>query len=168
MQTWVAPFLEMLRKTGNVSASARAVGITTNPVSDKRKKDADFAAAFDEAMEEHTDACEAELTRRAFGYDELVVYQGQLTPVFERDERGRVVLDEDGNPVQERNEDGSLKHLTVRKHSDALLLAKTKAYRKRYATERTELTGADGGPVDSRQIVICTGVPRANDFSDLA
>lgn len=144
---WVSAFLTNLTRTGNVSRSASLSGVSSSAVYALRNKDADFAAAWDQAIEDHTDECEAELTRRAFGYEEPVVYQGQLTPVWERDEAGRVVLSEDEQPVQARNPDGSLKWLTVTKFSDTLLLAKVKAYRKRYSTERTELTGPDGKAV---------------------
>ncbi len=146
-QPWVAPFLANLKRTGNVSKSAALSSISSTTAYALKRGDADFAAAWDQALEDHIDDCEQELTRRAFGYEEPVVYQGQLTPVWERDEHGKPVQDAEGNPVQARNEDGSLKWLTVTKFSDTLLLAKVKAYRKRYSTERTELTGADGKPV---------------------
>jgi hypothetical protein len=155
---WYRPFLLNLERTGNVSRSAGLAGVSSTAAYGRRKADADFAAAWDQALEDHTDRCEEELTRRAFGYEEPVVYQGQLTPVWERDENGDVLMAEqqvptkDGwargtAPVQARNEDGSLRWLTVTKFSDTLLLARVKAYRKRYSTDRTELTGADGGPV---------------------
>jgi hypothetical protein len=47
------------------------------------------------------------------------------------------VLGGDGLPVP----------LTVRKHSDSLLALILKGRRKKVYAERTELTGADGGPV---------------------
>lgn len=156
---WVHPFLVNLARTGNVAGSARLAGVTSNVVQRLRKTDGDFLAAWDYAMEDHTDHCEEELTRRAFGYEEPVVYQGQLTPVWARDEKGDViteaysVMGADGQEgtahraVQARDEYGNLRWLTVTKFSDTLLLARVKAYRKRYSTERTELTGADGGAV---------------------
>ncbi len=49
----------------------------------------------------------------------------------------RPVLDARGQPVP----------LTVRKHSDALLALYLKGRRKKVYADRTELTGADGGPV---------------------
>lgn len=153
---WVAPFLTMLAKTGNVSASATVAGVTSTAAYALRRKDADFAGAWDIAKLDHGEVCEAELTRRAFGVEEPVVYQGQLTPVYERDEHGQVrtaVVGQDRKgkeiigPVQARNEDGSLKWLTVTKYSDPLLLAKVKAHNPAYRVERTEVTGADGAPV---------------------
>lgn len=151
---WVHPFLVNLERTGNVSGSARLSGVTSAAAYGLRKTDGDFLAAWDLALEDHTDRCEQELTRRAFGYEEPVVYQGQLTPVWARDEKGEVVTEAystmgaDGQPgtahraVQARNPDGSLQWLTVTKFSDALLLARVKAYRKRYATDRTEVVSS--------------------------
>lgn len=159
---WVRPFLDHLARTGNASAAARVAGVQSATAYARRTRDADFAEAWRHALEdEHVDALEQEITRRALGYEEPVVYQGQLSPVWERDADGKPVLGlveitdpKTGEitrvhqPVQARNPDGSLRWLTITKHSDTLLLAKVKAYRKRYATERTELTGADGGPVE--------------------
>lgn len=141
---WVHPFLVNLERTGNVSKSARLSGIDSGSAYQRRKSDGDFAAAWDQALEDHTDRCEDELTRRAFGYEEPVVYQGQLSPVWERDERGQVVVevyDDLGNtrPKQAVDEQGRPQWLTVTKFSDTLLLARVKAYRKRYSTDRTEL-----------------------------
>lgn len=144
---WVAPFLHNLERTGNVSGSARVAGIASGGAYQRRKTDGDFAAAWDLAIEDHTDCCEQELTRRAFGYQEPVVHQGQLSPVWERDEKGQVKLEVyneagDTRPVQALDGDGRPQWLTVTKFSDTLLLARVKAYRKRYSTDRTEVVNA--------------------------
>lgn len=151
---WVHPFLVNLERTGNVVGSARLAGVTNGAAYNLRKTDGDFLAAWDLAIEAHTDDCEAELTRRAFGYEEPVVYQGQLTPVWARDDKGNViteaysVMGADGQEgtahraVQARDERGNLRWLTVTKFSDTLLLARVKAYRKRYATDRTEVVSS--------------------------
>lgn len=182
---WVSTFLARLAVTGNISRSARDAGVSSSAPYGLRKTDADFDAAFCQAQEDFTDACEEELTRRAFGYEEPVVYQGQLTPVYERDAAGQIVVEayEEGGelkhrPVQARDASGNLVWLTVRKFSDTLLLARVKAYRKRYATDRTELTGADGGPMQmsdtERAAKIAAILAKAQarkdekDFSDLA
>jgi hypothetical protein len=166
---WVAPFLEQLTDTGNVSASARSVGVSSTSVYALRKTDADFAAAWDQALEDAADTLEAEARRRAVqGVQEPVVYQGQLTPVWERDANGDLVMedyetiappglkDDEGNPVlkitnqrpvQARDEHGRPMWLTVTKYSDALLALLLKGRRKKVFADRTELTGADGAPV---------------------
>lgn len=191
--SWVAPFLLNLKRTGNVSKSSALAGVSSSTPYDLKRRDADFAAAFDQAIEDHVDTCEEELTRRAFGYEEPVVYQGQLSPVWERDEQGQVVLEvynAEGNtrPRQAIDENGQPKWLTVTKFSDTLLLAKVKAYRKRYSTERTELTGPDGSAVEidattraarvaammalakQRKAAVDAAepLPGADDFGDLA
>lgn len=145
---WINPFLDRLRATGIAARAAREVGAPYSNVMALRRRDADFAAAFDEALEESYDTLEGEARRRALeGVEEPIVHQGTLTPVWELDEACRPVLDDEGRPVQARHPDGSPKWLTVRKHSDALLQFLLKGYRKKFGTERTELTGADGGPV---------------------
>lgn len=42
------------------------------------------------------------------------------------------------------------------------------AARKYGVLSKVEHTGADGGPIKAQQVVIATGVPDANDYSDLA
>lgn len=155
MKTWIDPFLASLALTGNVSEAARRAGITSSTAYALRLSDADFAAAWEGAVDERTDFEEAELTRRAMGYDAPVIYQGQPQPFWVRDEYGRIVQarveNDDGSvayaPVQARDADGQLRWVTERKASDALLLAKVKAYRKGRYAERTEHTGRDGEPL---------------------
>jgi AcrR family transcriptional regulator len=164
MDHWVAPFLEALADTGVVTDAAKAAGINSTTVYARRRGDADFAAAWEQALEDSADALEREARRRAVrGVQEPVVYQGQLTPVWERDAQGRVVTEDydvtvptadgstkvvkDKRPKQMLDPDGRPVWLTVTKHSDALLALLLKGRRKRVFADRTELTGADGGPV---------------------
>jgi hypothetical protein len=182
---WVSPFLDELTASGNVSGSARAVGISTTAVYALKYRDADFAAAWAQALEDSADILEAEARRRAVqGVQEPVVYQGQLTPVWKRDENGQVVTevyDEQGNtrPVQEVDANGRPVWLTVTKHSDSLLALLLKGRRKNVFADRTELTGADGGPVvmdkvkrGARLAYLLDQAARrkgqADDFSDIA
>lgn len=44
-------------------------------------------------------------------------------------------------------------------YSDSLLALLLKGRRKSVFADRTELTGANGGPVKTQQIIIATGVP---------
>lgn len=185
---WVTPFLEQLTATGNVSGSARAVGVSSTAVYALRNKDADFAAAWDQALEDAADTLEAEARRRAVqGVQEPVVYQGQLTPVWARDADGKTLMEPyevrlaDGTvqmqerPVQALDEQGRPLWLTVTKYSDPLLALLLKGRRKKIFADRTELTGADGGPVAvdestraARIAQIMALAKQRKDFSDLA
>ncbi len=156
MSTWHRPFLEHLAQTGNVSASARVAGVSSSAVYNAQKTDADFAAAVDNAFEDAADLLEHEARRRAVqGVAKPVVYQGQLTPVWARDDEGKVVEEAyelpDGTtarrPVQAVDDHGRPVWLTVTEYSDSLLALLLKGRRKRVFADRTELTGADGGAV---------------------
>lgn len=154
---WVAPFLVALASEGAISRAARRAGISSSTVHALRKADEDFAEACRLALEDAYDDVEAVQLQRAKGLEELVVYQGQLTPVWARDEHGQILHEEyddpsqksgkNKRPVQERLADGSLRWLTVTKHSDAAAALILKGRRKKVFAERTEITGADGGPV---------------------
>lgn len=196
LPVWINPFLEALKRTGIVSRACDAVGVLTGTVYSLRKRDADFAAAWDDALEVAVDRLESEAWRRAHdGVEEPIVYQGQLTPLWERDELGhviedtviRVVTNDKGEreerahqvPRQQLDEQGRPKFLTVRKHSDPLLMFLLKGLRKKFATERTEVTGADGGPVQMSDTdraarlaqILAVAKQRqqaADDFGDLA
>jgi hypothetical protein len=144
-QPWVRPFLDQLAETGIVSSAARAVGVSSSAVYALRAKDGDFAAAWDQALEDAADVLEAEARRRAVqGVAEPVVYQGQLTPVWETDAQGQPLLDGEGRPVQQRDPHGRPVWLTVTRYSDSLMALLLKGRRKKVFADRTELTGADG------------------------
>lgn len=188
---WVSPFIEQLTASGNVSASARTAGINSTTVYNLRKTDGDFAAAWDQALEDASDDLEAEARRRAIrGVQEPVVYQGQLTPVWARHPDGSPVLeayeltDDEGNarthqrPVQALDPDGQPLWLTVTKYSDPLLALLLKGRRKKVFADRTELTGADGGPVNldeaataaraAQLLALWKAREEGDDFSDIA
>ncbi len=72
-------FLEVLARTCNVTHAARTAGISRSRVYDIRKEDAEFAAAWDNAIEEGADALELEARRRALeGVKEPVFYKGEV------------------------------------------------------------------------------------------
>lgn len=148
---WVSPFLQHVKGSCNMAESCRAVGVSYSTMQALKSKDGDFEAAVDEALEEAYDYLEAECRRRAFhGVEEPVVYQGQLTPIFERNADGSVLVDDDtGNPVQARDRHGDLRYLTVRKYSDSLAQFLMKGYRRKKFGDKTELTGANGGPLST-------------------
>jgi hypothetical protein len=64
-KTWPQKFLERLRQTGNVGVSAKAAGIARSQVYHWRGTHPDFAAGWDEALEDAVDALEAEARSRA-------------------------------------------------------------------------------------------------------
>ena len=146
---WVGPFLEHLKTTSNMAASCRAVGVIYGTMMQLRLRDADFAAAVEDALEQAYDEMEAECRRRAFaGIEEPVVYQGQLTPIFARNPDGSVVVDpETGVPQVERDADGNPKFLTLKKYSDSMAMFLMKGYRRRKFGDKQEITGEGGGPL---------------------
>lgn len=168
MLEWIAPYLHAIAEGSTHSEACRAAGCTLGAPYARAKTDPDFAAALAEAKEASADLLEREARRRAIeGVEEPVVYQGQLTPVWEVDDNGERVMvqrpsgqyDDDGEPIMEwgprqaRNPDGSLKWLTVRKPSDALLALLLKGRRPEvFGTERTQLSGPNGGPIETAEI----------------
>lgn len=136
---WIPAFLDALANTGVVAEACRLVGVSRSAVTGRCKTDADFAAAFDDAMEQALDLAEQELWKRAVhGYDEPVIYKGQISREvrMEHDE-----LTDEMVPVRG-------KMVTVRKKSDDLLKFLLSGRRKNVFASRTELTGADGKPLD--------------------
>lgn len=153
---WSVPFVAALREYPVLAHGARAAGVDYMTAWNRKQKDPEFAERVRVAMEEGIDRAEKEAFRRAVaGFEEPVVHQGQLTPVYERDAQGMIVQRErrrivggkeviDMVPVQSTDADGRPVWLTVRKHSDAMLGLVLKARRKSYSTERTEVTSPDG------------------------
>lgn len=141
---WKPAFLAALRELPVIAHACKAVGIERSTAYRAREADQAFADAWDDAVEDGVDRAEQEAFRRAVvGFEEPVLDKGRLAYRYERyvDDEGaehyRLVLDENGQPIP----------LTVRKHSDALLALYLKGRRKKVYAERTEVTGADGGPV---------------------
>lgn len=165
---WRDAFLEALRHMPVLRHACDVVGIERTTVFRARQADPEFDKAINEALEDGIDRAEQEAFRRAVvGFEEPVIDKGRLAYQYERymrkvevpdgtvieEEAYRPVLDERGQPVP----------LTVRKHSDQLLALVLKGRRKQVYADRTELTGADGGPVQ-QQTIIVTGVPNPDDF----
>ena len=73
--SWEERFLSLYAQTGNVTASARACGITKHPVYKRRTAEPEFARRMDEARELAIEALEAEARRRALdGSDVLLIF----------------------------------------------------------------------------------------------
>lgn len=146
---WHEAFLAAVREFLTIAHGARAAGVSYSTAWKRVQEDKPFGEAVRLAMEEGIDRAEQEAFRRGVvGFEEPVVYQGQITYHVERDENGNPVVSETGLPKLLLDEAGRPVPVTVRKHSDAMLGLVLKARRKAYSTERTELTGADGGPVN--------------------
>lgn len=156
---WHDAFLAALREVPIVQHACNAAGIERCTAYRARQADEAFAKAWEEAMEAGVDRAEQEAFRRGVvGFHEPVIDKGRLAYVYERvmedDGTGKLVevfkvkLDDQGQPVP----------LTVRKHSDPLLALILKGRRKAVYADRTELTGADGGPVATDNTVRATRV----------
>lgn len=103
---WHPAFLAALRNSGNVRAACQAAGCSREIAYRHRRLEEDFAAQWDEALEEATDVLEGEARRRALS------------------------------------------------DSDTLLIFLLKSHRPDVyrETSRREITGADGGPVEMREL----------------
>lgn len=124
-------FLESLRKTPNVSAAARACGVSPSTAYAHRQADQSFAEAWDEAIEECVDTLEAKLYERAVeGYEEPVVYKGQIATTV--------------------TETGEIKPVTIRKFSDTVGMFLLKGRRRRIYGDASsiELSGPGGKPIE--------------------
>jgi hypothetical protein len=70
-----AKFLHLLADLGNITLAALGAGLGRRTVYGWRKKDPDFAAAWDDALEIGADALEDEARRRAMaGSDLLLIF----------------------------------------------------------------------------------------------
>lgn len=118
-------FLDQLRKEPNITKAAQSAGATRQHFYQVRSSNPDFAAAWDEALEESLDLCEGELHRRAF--------KGVLKPVYQ----------------------GGARVGSIREYSDTLAIFLMKAHRpeKYRDTVRNEHTGKNGGPIETESRV---------------
>ena len=105
--TWKAGFIESLRRTGNVSVAARTVDIERKVAYNAKETDPIFAADWEDAIEEATDALEFEARRRAL----------------------------EGIPVESYDKDGNLRS-TRMEYSDTLMIVLLKAHRPEKFKER--------------------------------
>lgn len=76
-------FLELLREVPNVSRAARTLNLTPKAFRHHKAKNPEFAEAWDDAIEEGIEKCEAEVHRRAFeGTEKPVTFQGVITDTY--------------------------------------------------------------------------------------
>ena len=156
---WRVLFLRALAEMPVIGHACDAAGINRSTLSRARDSDKEFAQAMDEAMATGIDLAEqAAFKRGVLGFEEPVIDKGRLAYRYERytvkhthaetgeeveEEKWRMALDANGQPIP----------LTVRKHSDALLSLILKGRRKEVYADRTELTGANGQPMEVDQTV---------------
>lgn len=116
---WEEAFLAVLRASGIVRHACEAAGVSRTTAYDRRERHPDFAAAWDEAMEDACDLLEAEARRRALeGVEKPIFWQGEQVA-------------------------------TVREYSDTLMTLVLKAHRPEKYRERVDsrLSGPGGGPI---------------------
>lgn len=120
-----AKFLTVLADTANVTKAAKTIRMARAYLYQLKAKDKRFSAAWDEAIKHGTAALEDEAARRAM--------EGTLRPVFYKGEKCG----------------------TVREYSDTLLIFLLKARDPEKYTDRVkqELTGAGGGPIQSKSTI---------------
>ncbi len=74
-----AEFLEALSHTAIVTVSCEVTGLSRRSIYNWRAADANFAAAWEESLEQATERLEEEVRRRAVdGVDEPVFHQGEI------------------------------------------------------------------------------------------
>lgn len=167
---WKPAFLEALRNMPVLRHACEAAGVDPATAWRARQADEEFEAQVKEAMECGIDRAEqAAFSRAVDGWHEPVIDKGRLAYAYERtvDEDGkesyRPILDANGQPVP----------LTIRKHSDQLLQFVLKGRRRNVFGDKTELTGANGGPVamldeTKKAARIAALMAMAKDRKDLA
>lgn len=141
-------FLEVFRVTGNIAASARAAGVTTDVVHRSWLKDEcnkPFQEKYAAALEEANDWLEQEAFRRGFlGTDKPVVHQGM--------------------PTMLEDEFGNKRMFTVKEYSDPLLLALMKARRPEKFRENQKVTH----DVEKGGVLVVPGVASMDDWERMA
>lgn len=118
----VETFLEVLRKTCNVSEACRKARVARRTAYEWRDADSAFAAAWKEAEDEAADRLEREAWRRGVeGVNKPVTYQGVITA-------------------------------TYKEYSDRMLELLLKAHRPEKFKDRVsaEHSGPNGGPIESK------------------
>ncbi len=116
---WQGAFLEALKLTGNITAACRAASVARSWAYDCYAQNQPFAALWDEAIEEATDALEEEARKRAMG--EGLSYK----------------FDKSGKPLKHPVTGQPYAERCV---SDAMLTLLLKAHRPEKFKDRTETT----------------------------
>jgi heterodisulfide reductase subunit A-like polyferredoxin len=168
-------FCAALAETANVSKACAAIGVSRYTAYNWRKHDPDFASRWDDAMKAALLGLEDEVHRRAFdGMEEPLTHQGQFSYIYERDEKGQIIFDEEmverevitkaGKSIEKElvrtpryamDANGQPRVATVRKYSDTLAIFLLKAHDpdKYRENSKVQLTGANDGPIEFDQTV---------------
>jgi hypothetical protein len=154
---WLDSVCDSLAKGFLLYESAKRARITVSTITEARRKYPHVDAAMSAAEEASVDILELAARRRAVdGDQEFVLHQGQRVPLLVLDEHGRPEMIQLQDPTtgalawyprQQKDESGNLMWLTNAKRSDMLLALLLKGRRKSVFSDRTEITGADGGAV---------------------
>jgi hypothetical protein len=76
---WFGPFIEALRKTRSVTDACKVIGKSRATAFRLKKKDKEFAKAWDSAHEANIDDLEACMLRRAIEGDQVpIIHQGEI------------------------------------------------------------------------------------------
>jgi hypothetical protein len=118
-----ATFLAAYERTGNISTASRLANVARSRHYEWMNEP-EYAAAFGEAREEAIETLEEQVWKSAtVGFEEPVIYQGQLCFEPLRDRNGDIVRDETGLPKPSKIP------LTIRKRSDVAAFFLLKALR---------------------------------------
>ena len=167
-------FLESLRQGSSSTKACEDAGIGKPTAYRWRRDDSEFEAAWDDARESGTDRLEDEAYRRAHdGIEKPIVYQGQLGREDDWSYRERILSQNDDPNDTELIEkllsisDHALdmfgyrvgvrrEILSIREHSDTMMITMLKARRPNVYRERTTtiVTGPNGGPIQSFHVVV--------------
>lgn len=115
-------FLTVLRQTCNVSEAARSAGIGRRTAYEWRDSDEAFAADWEDAEQEAADNLEREAWRRGV--------EGVDKPVTYQ---GEITA-------------------TFKEYSDRMLELLLKGHRPEKYKDRREITGKDGGPIETKEL----------------
>jgi hypothetical protein len=113
-------FIEVFKRTGNITYAAEQVGINRTTHFTWMKKDPKYVVRFNSAREEAADVMEAEAWRRGVkGVDKPVFYRGEEVA-------------------------------KIKEYSDLLLIFLLKANRPEKFRDKVEHSGPGGGPIEQK------------------
>lgn len=140
-------FLTVYAAFGSTRAGCIAAGVQRSAVSAWRMDIEGFKTSMDDAYEDCVDELELEARRRAFTGDLVEEVTEKEVPI--------------------KDKDGKVSHVVIERvrkkrleKSDTMMMFMLRGQRGRYAN-KTELTGADGGPVEIREIKLTIVDPKA-------